>query len=290
MRAALIEQISSALAQFSSATRLYGFEVGDGSAASLMVEAFSAIDELQGIGGRDVILVSTDAHIALGPLLGKRASLHVSLADGTRTTFAGYINEAAMLGSEGGLARFRLRLVPWLWRLSQVRNSRAWQDKSVIEIVDSVFEAYLPSAIWRWSEEAAPFMDGSLPRSFCCQYRESDLDFVQRLLTEEGLAWRFEQTEDGPGAVLFADSTQLSAVPEDPSSDADGGIRFHNVRAGERQDTVQALRSWRTISASTTTVLSYDYKAKKAVAASSPSRLQNGSKIPPLESYDVPGQ
>ena len=132
MRATLTEQITSALAQFSSATRLYAFEVADGSAASLMVEAFSAIDELQGIGGRDVILVSTDAHIALGPLLGKPASLHISLADGTRTTFAGHINEAAMLGSEGGLARYRLRLVPWLWRLSQVRNSRAWQDKSVI--------------------------------------------------------------------------------------------------------------------------------------------------------------
>lgn len=89
---------------------------------------------------------------------------------------------------------------------------------------------------------------------------------------------------------MFADSTQVSAVPEDPSSEADGGIRFHNVRAGERQDTVQALRSQRSISASLTTVLSYDYKAKQVVAASSPSRLKNGNKIPPLESFDVPGQ
>ena len=32
-----------------------------------------------------------------------------------------------MLGSEGGLARFSLRLTAWLWRLSQVRNSHVWQ-------------------------------------------------------------------------------------------------------------------------------------------------------------------
>ena len=290
----LIDQVTSALAQFSSATRLYGLTVGDDSAnlgaGGLLVEAFAADDAVQGVGGRDVIVLSTDAHIAIKSLLGQSANLVVTLADGTRTSFAGDVSEVAMLGSEGGLARYRLRLVPWMWRLSQVRNSRVWQDKSVIEIVESVFEAYLPLAIWRWSDEAGPFMAGAVPRSYCCQYRESDLAFVQRLLTEEGLAWRFEQTEDGPGAVLFADSTQASAVPEDPSSETDGGIRYHNVRAGEIQDTVQALRAHFMISASAETVLSYDYKSKKTVTASSPSRLQNGSKIPPLESFDVPGQ
>jgi type VI secretion system secreted protein VgrG len=294
MNVALTEQVTSALAHFSSASRLYALTVGDGSAnlgaSGLLVEAFVADDEVQGIAGRDVIVLSTDAHIALEPLLGQPATLEVSLADGTRTSFVGDINEVAMLGSEGGLARYRLRLVPWIWRLSRVRNSRVWQDKSVIEIVESVFEAYMPLAIWRWSDESGPFMNGAVPRSYCCQYRESDLAFVQRLLTEEGLCWRFEQTEEGPGAVLFADSSQVSAVPEDPSSEADGGIRFHNVRAGEIQDTVQALRAHFFISASLTTVLSYDYKAKKAVAVSSPSCLQNGSRIPPLESFDVPGQ
>ena len=290
----LTEKITAVLTQFSSASRLYALTVGDGSielgSGGLLVEAFAADDAVQGIGGRDVIVVSTDAHISLAPLLGQPASLEVSLADGTRTRFDGDVSEVAMLGSEGGLARYRLRLSPWMWRLSQVRNSRVWQDKTVIEIVEDVFQAYGAVAKWRWSDEASPFMADAVARSYCCQYRESDLDFVQRLLTEEGLAWRFEQTEDGPGAVLFADTTQLTAVPEDPSSELEGGIRFHNVRAGEKQDTVQALRAQRQISASLTTVLSYDYKAKQAVGASMPSRLQNGSMIAQLESYDVPGQ
>jgi type VI secretion system secreted protein VgrG len=290
----LTEKISSALAQFSSASRLYALTVGDGSAelgsGGLLVEAFAADDMVQGIGGRDVIVVSTDAHISLAPLLGQPASLEVSLADGSRTRFDGDISEVAMLGSEGGLARYRLRMAPWMWRLGQVRNSRVWQDKSVVDIVEDVFAAYAPVAKWRWSDEAGPFMDGAVARSYCCQYRESDLDFVQRLLTEEGLSWRFEQTEDGPGAVLFADTSQLTAIPEDPSSERDGGIRFHNVRAGEKQDTVQALRAQRSIGASLTTVLSYDYKSKQAVGASMPSRLPNGSMMPELESFDVPGQ
>ena len=293
MSTALIEQVTTALAQFSSATRLYALalEGGDGDLGSggLLVEAFSADDSVQGVGPRDVIVLSTNSMVDLPSLMGQRAGLTASLADGSRTTFYGEITQVAMLGSEGGLARFRLRLTPWLWRLSQVRNSRVWQDKTVIEIVDDVFNTYAPLAQWRWSEEATPFMADAVARSYCCQYRESDLEFVQRLLTEEGLAWRYEQLEDSVGVVLFADSSQEGATPEDASSKAGGGIRFHGVRAGESSDTVQVLQARRMVAASVSTLLSYDYKAKRAVSASAPSSLSAG-KLPPLESYDVPGQ
>ncbi len=292
-RSILIEQVTAVLAKFASDTRLYGLTVGDGSAdlgsGGLLVEAFAADDALQCLGVREVIVVSTNAHLKLGPLLGQTATLDVTLADGTRTVFAGDISAAAMLGSEGGLARYRVRLSPWLFRLSQVRNSRVWQDKSVIEIVDDVFNAYAPLARWRWSDETGPFMDGAVARSYCCQYRETDLAFIERLLTEEGLTWRFEQTDEGHALVLFADSTQPSGVPDDESSAA-GGIRFHGVRAGEQDDTVQMLQARRKVAVSLSTVLSYDYKSKQAVSASAPSNLFSGSKLPALESYDVPGQ
>ncbi|QBI02697.1 phage late control D family protein [Pseudoduganella albidiflava] len=127
------------------------------------------------------------------------------------------------------------------------------------------------------------------PRSYCCQYRETDLAFVERLLAEAGLAWRFEQGEDGPSMVLFADSSSTSGVPDDPSS-AGMGIRFHGAHSREQSDTVQAPASMRSVGPSSSTTLSYDYKSKKAVAATSPSWLSNGTKLPPLESFDTPGQ
>ncbi len=290
MRRELLDQAMAALAQFASATRLYaltledkGLELGSGG---LLVEAFAARDEVQGVGMRDVIALSTRADIDLKTLLGCTAGLEISLADGTRSTFAGEISEMAMLGSEGGFARYRLRISHWIWRLAHVRNSRVWQDRTVSDIVDEVFDAHAPAARWRWSEDAVSFMAGALPRSYCCQYRETDLAFVERLLAEEGLAWRFAQGEDGPEMVLFADS---SAVPDDPSS-AGAGVRFHGAHAREQSDTVQALAAARRIGPSSTTLLSYDYKAKKAVSSSVPSRLAASPKLPPLESYDVPGQ
>ena len=160
----------------------------------------------------------------------------------------------------------------------------------MIGIVDSVFEAYLPLAQWRWSDEISSFMAGTAPRGYCCQYRESDLDFIRRILAEEGINWRFEQTDQGPAMLLFADSSHGNAVPEDPSSEIDGGIRYHGAGAVEHQDTVQALVAQCRLHASLTTVLSYDYKARQIVAAASPSRLSSHRSLSGLETCDVPGQ
>ncbi|SFC29819.1 type VI secretion system Vgr family protein [Massilia yuzhufengensis] len=289
MSTALTDHIFAALAEFSSASRLYAFKIGDGEEGGLLVEAFLADDALQALGIRDVIALSTDANLELDRLLGQPAVLEASLADGTRARFGGEISEAAMLGSDGGLARYRIRMSSWLWRLGQVRNCRVWQDKRVVDIVDAVFDAYLPLARWRWSDETGSFMADVPPRSYCCQYRESDLDFVRRLLAEEGLCWRVEQTDAGPGLVLFADSSQDCAVPEDASSAALGGIRFHGARSVEESDSIQALTAQRRLHASMTTLLSDDYKARQVVAASSPSHYTH-SKLPALEDYDVPGQ
>ncbi len=296
MASYLVEKLTAALAQFRSATRMYEFfliaETGseaDLGSGGLLVEAFVAMDAVQTPGMRDVIVLSTNAYIDGTSLLGQQAAMAVSLADGSRTRFHGEITEVAMLGSEGGFARYRLRLTPWTWRLTQVRNSRVWQDRTVIEIVDDVLGQYAPLARWRWSDETVSFMDQASPRSYCCQYRESDLDFIERLLTEEGLGWRHEQLENGVGLVIFADTTQICAVPEDASSEAENGIRFHGARSAETSDTIQVLQRQRKLCASLTTLLSHDYKATRAITASAPSRLTSG-KLPPLESYDVPGQ
>lgn len=294
MSLAVVDDVLAALGGFSSHTRLYALQLGDAGdsgATGLMVEAFAADEALQAVGVRDLILLSTDAVLDLEALLGQPAALEASLADGSRARFSGVVSEAAMLGSFGGLARYRLRLQPWLWRLGQVRNSRVWQDKTVIEIVDAVFGDHAPLAQWRWSDEATSFMAAAGARSYCVQYRESDLDFVTRLLTEEGLVWRVEEAEQGHAVVLLADSSDARATPEDASSAAAGGIRFHGARAGEAHDSIQELRARRSLRIGLSTVLSYDYKAKKAVAASVPTAgAIGGPNAPALESYDTPGQ
>lgn len=285
------ELIASTLAEYSGASRLLELTIGEGRALrrDVLVEAFFATDAIQEVGNCDVIALSTSAFVHPQSLLGQAAKLELSLADGTRSPLSGEISEVAQLGSDGGLARYRIRISSWLWRLGHVRNCRVWQDKRVVDIVDAVFSAYLPSARWRWSGEVNAFMAGTLPRSYCCQYRETDLDFVRRLLAEEGLGWRIEQDATGHGLVLFADSTQPSGVPEDASNASGASIRFHGASSVEQSDSVQALVSQRRLHASLTTLLSPNYKSKRSVSGNSPSFVRN-NKLPELEIYDIPGQ
>ncbi|MGW8393939.1 type VI secretion system Vgr family protein [Pseudoduganella sp. HUAS MS19] len=213
------------------------------------------------------------------------------VAKRSRTAFHGYISHAAMLGSEGGFARYRLRMSSWLWLATQARNSRVWQDKGVADIVDDVFSGFAPYAKWQWSDDARTLLDAIPVRSYCCQYRESDYDFVRRLLTEEGITWRLEDGEEEQTLVLFADSSQQSATPEDASSAAGNGLRYHAARAGEQFDTIQSLQSMRQLVSGAVAVLSYDYKAKAAVSATIPTRVSDlGKHAHQPESYDYPGQ
>lgn len=290
MPSLLVDQVRESLLRYTSASRLYELTLEElEHAEPLLVEAFAAQDGLQEIGHRDVIVLSTSAYLKLDTLLGQPARLDISLANRERTGFHGLITRASALGSNGGMARYRLRLSPWLWQLGQTRNSRVWENKTVIDIIDAVFQPYA-RATWRWTDEVNAFMADIPMRSFCCQYRESDLDFVTRLLTEEGLSWRVEDTDQGHCLVLFADSTQRCAVPEDISSAAGGGLRYHAARAGEQSDTVQSLFMRRSLRSSSSTLLSYDYKTRKVVSASVATHAQGGASLPLLDHYETPGQ
>jgi hypothetical protein len=129
----------------------------------------------------------------------------------------------------------------------------------------------------------------AVPRSYCCQYRETDFAFVQRLLTEEGLCWRFEHDDEGVCCVLFSNSTQVCAVPEDASSAQNEGVRYHGVRPGESQDTVQAMHVTRSMLSTSVTVLSTDYKTRHAISATSHGRIGNGGALTEMEVFDSPG-
>lgn len=293
---------------FSSTTRLYALELPGADSldlgdSGLLLEAFVAHDSLFHVGTRELIVLSSHPDIDFNTLYGQVARLQISLSDRSRTSATGLIVAATRHGSDGHLNRYQLRVAPWLWLLGQTHTSRVWQDKTTVEIVESVFQDYRAFAAWRWSEEVPSFLRPTRARSYCVQYRETDLAFVCRLLAEEGLAWRFEENPSAPAGhqlVLFADTHNPKACPEDPSSAHvlgakwGGGIRFQGARAVEEQDGVQALAQRCTLTPARVTQLSYDYESKRSISVSIPTHPSHqpfpaGPHAPQLESYDTPG-
>jgi type VI secretion system secreted protein VgrG len=138
--------------------------------------------------------LSTDAGLALKTLIGLPALLQlVTAGDDQRRPFHGHITGVELGRTNGGLARYHLTLEPWTVFLARGRDSRVFQNMTVFDILDCVF------APWQGKGRLAPswrfdiLERASYPaRSLTTQFRESDLAFVERLMSEENLFHYFE--------------------------------------------------------------------------------------------------
>jgi type VI secretion system secreted protein VgrG len=215
----------------------------------LLVEAFSASDAVQEIGWRDVIVLSTSAHLACTALLGQPARSTSAWPTARAASFSGELSEVAMLGSDGGLARYRLRIVPWIWRLGQVRNSRVWQDKSVIEIVDAVFQAYQPLARWRWSDETSPSWPTPCRAAIAASTARPTSTSSSGCWPRKGWAGASNRTARGRHRPVRRQHP-AGAPSRGRQQRAGGAVRFMAQRSVEQSDTVQALVAQRRLHAS----------------------------------------
>ncbi|MEG1681840.1 MAG: type VI secretion system Vgr family protein, partial [Stenotrophomonas sp.] len=173
----------------------------------------------------------------------------------------------------------------WTWWLQHTRSSRVFQKQSVRQIVDTVLGQHGALARWRWAAECDAFL-GKRTRGYCVQYRESDLSFLQRILAEEGLAWRLyndDQARCGNGMEIFADSI---ALPEDAASAA-VGVRFHRSDATESSDTIQTLVRRQKLAGTAISLLSDDYRQVSSIAVQLP--MDGGGGRSQRESYDAVG-
>ena len=196
---------------------------------------------------------------------------------------------AAQLGADGGVARYRLRMHGWLPFLAKRRDSFVFQDKTALAIVEDIFEDY-PVANYRIEVSQT-----LRTRSLCTQYRESDLEFVTRLLAEEGLSFHFEHL-DGD-AAKDADSAGharhvlviTDAAAERPDlGEARFTSRHVTANALGQKDAVTAFMAARRVQANAVTLAAWDYERVAGVAASEASALDLGE-LPALEVYDGSG-
>src|SRR5690606_27923112 len=105
-----------------------------------------------------------------------------------------------------GVNEYELTLVTPLSLLDHHVGYRIWQEKNVQEIVSQIFDEAAITQEWRLAE--------SYPtRTYCVQYGESLLDFVSRLLEDEGIFYFVEMTADGM-TVVFSDDSTASAPLE----------------------------------------------------------------------------
>lgn len=170
--------------------------LGEGA---LLFRRMTAVEELGRLFEFDLELLSRDPQVPFEDLLGQPVTVALELQDGSLRYFNGFVSRFSQAGSVGHFARYHATLRPWLWFLTRTADCRIFQGKTVPDIVKEVFREH---GFTDFSEA----LGGSYRTwDYCVQYRETDFNFVSRLMEQEGIYYYFTH-EDGKHTLVLADS------------------------------------------------------------------------------------
>jgi type VI secretion system secreted protein VgrG len=190
----------------------------------------------------DVDLLNDDPTLDLASLLYRSAFLHFGpRGQGVHGQLLGLVQ----LGHGGEPRLCRVRLGPRLACLGQRFNQRIFSDRSVPQILAQVLKDHGIAGKDRRFDLSGDYP----PRDFCTQYRESDLQFLQRLCAQERLHYYFEHRARGH-CLVFGDGLGQFRRGEEGVFEGEGerpGVYQFKLHGGaqsaEGQTNLATLRS-----------------------------------------------
>jgi type VI secretion system secreted protein VgrG len=166
----------------------------------LLFHGMHAREELSRLSEYQIDLLSKKGDINLDDILGKIVTVKLALPDDSVRFFNGYVTRFAQGGKLGRYHRYSASVKPWLWFLTRTADCRIFQEMRVPDILSAVF-----------SDHATADFKLELTQTYrqwtyCVQYRETDFNFVSRLMEEEGIYYYFRHT-DGHDTLVLTDSS-----------------------------------------------------------------------------------
>ncbi|MGQ7249265.1 type VI secretion system tip protein TssI/VgrG [Halomonas sp. V046] len=269
--------------------------------------------------------ISQRGDIELKTLMAQPAELSIRQASGQYRRLSGLVESAALLGEDGGVHYYQLVLVPWVAMLKLGRDSRIFQDKSAVEVLEAVFAQQataLGQCQWRFD------LRREYPaRSYCVQYRESDYHFISRLCEQEGIWWYAEHAgsrqgvdgeERGAGSERNVVSNKRGIVGEENGEEngATGEergdfighrivftddpqtclpvtpqtIRFHRQDSTEHEDAITQWGGRRQQQPTRVSLGTFDYKQPRLEKHSLQDSIRDQGNLPKQDVYDTPGE
>lgn len=169
----------------------------------LLFRRLSGEEKMAGLFEFDVELISSESSIDLKSLLGQKITLELRAAPQAPRYLSGNVTRMTSCGREASGYRryvYRATLRPSLWYLTQNRDFRIFQEKTVPDILMQVFGKFQFKVDNRLSYKYRTW-------DYCVQYQESDFDFVSRLMEHEGIYYYFTHQQNDHTLVLADAST-----------------------------------------------------------------------------------
>ena len=188
----------------------------------LLLQHMAGREELGRMFEYTLDLLSERATVKPEDILGTNLTVAIETPQSSAPRYInGFVTQFSELGEVhtpafGGSIAYQYRAVvnPWIWFATRRSDCRIFNDKSVPDIVKDVLGIYGGQITMKLSRTHPPW-------AYCVQYRETDFNFVSRLLEQEGIYYYFEHA-NGSHKLALADS--VSAHTASPSC---ARIKFH---------------------------------------------------------------
>ncbi|MBK8184486.1 MAG: type VI secretion system tip protein VgrG [Candidatus Competibacteraceae bacterium] len=167
---------------------------------ALLLHRMQAFDHLGQLFEYRLELLSEDNDIDLDTVLGRNMTVRVeTITEGAATRYYnGYVSDFRYAGIRGRHAVYRAVLRPWLWFLTHNIDCRIFQNQTVPDLIMALFRE-------RGFSGFENRLSGHYrPRDYCVQYRETDFNFISRLMEQEGIYYYFKH-QNGFHLVVLAD-------------------------------------------------------------------------------------
>ncbi|AKJ29569.1 type VI secretion system Vgr family protein [Caldimonas brevitalea] len=174
-------------------------------ADTLRFHRMNGREEMARLSSFEIDALSEREDLDPDQILGKKIAVQVELPLGGYRYFSGHATRFAQVGVQGRLNLYRLTMRPWLWFLTRTSNCRIFQQMKVPDILKQVFDAHADVAA------TSVELSGTYRLwDYCVQYRESDFEFVSRLMEQEGIYYYFRH-EAGRHVLVLSDAASAHA-------------------------------------------------------------------------------
>ena len=151
------------------------------------------------------LLATADRTIDPKSIVGQKVCVAIQANDsGTKRYINGFVSSFEMNGGDEEFHNYRAYIVPNLWVLTLNKNTRVFQNQTVTDVIKAVLSPYKISP-------AVETSNSYTPMEYCTQYRETDFNFISRLMEQHGILYYFKHTQDDHTFTLQDTSSKLSA-------------------------------------------------------------------------------
>ncbi|MCC6360722.1 MAG: type VI secretion system tip protein VgrG [Phycisphaerales bacterium] len=258
------------------------FKAGDLTNEDLKVVSITGREEISSLYSFRLELRSDDAEVDFTTLVGKACQIEIRATSGTRY-INGIVRRFERLGEGSKQTYYAAELVPLHWLLTKRVKSRIFletncEDMTVTGIIKKVLtDAGIPEEKFRFATQGT-----YVARESVVQYRESDWDFISRLMEDEGIFYFFEHDTD-KHVLVFGDAPSAHVATPNAAT-----VPFRDplgLVPDQKKEHVFNVRDRQEIQIGAVSLDDFNFETPQVDVAAD----QAGSEFTSLEFYDYPG-